>query len=246
MASMEFVPLASDEAGADVGDTKPLRGAQSSGCCWRCAAAAAALLALIIGTLLAGRAVELHAVARAPSTDELYFSDWVCARDKEGHERSVSNHSLLSTSGDTLSVVHCAKCGACSSETDMAIYKATRLNITQTAASVALGVFLGGEQAVHDGFRDRLGFTDACNDCWTADVLCSQSHCKFTCLVQMLVGGGLSEMASSDIDGSLNDCIRCDERMCGPDFARCAGNNRRRAGIHSDIHRPTEQLCAQL
>lgn len=244
---MEFAPLASDETGADAADAKPLRGAESSGCCWRSAAAAAAvLLVLLVGTLFVGRAVELRAVARTPSTDNLYFSDWVCARDEAGHERSVSNHSLLVSSSGTLSVVHCAKCGACSSESDMAIYKATRLNITQTAASVALGVFLGGEQAVRDGFRDRIGFTDACNYCWTADVLCSQRHCKFTCLAQMLVGGGLSEMANGDADGGLNDCIRCDERMCGPDFARCAGNNRRRAGIHSDIRRPVEQLCGQL
>jgi hypothetical protein len=239
-APTEFAPLASDEASAEV-EMQSKRDRRS---CCRCAAGAA-LVPLICGAvLLVGRAVELHAVAHARSTDGLYSSSWVCVRDEAGREQSVSNHSLLATSGGTLSVVHCAKCGACSSETDMAIYQETRLNITRTTARVALRVFFGGEQAVRDGLREQLGFTEACNDCWTADVLCSQRHCKFTCLTQMLFSGGLSDIASDDEGGGLNDCIRCDERMCGPDFARCAGANRRRAGIPSDIHRPNRSLCS--
>jgi hypothetical protein len=42
----------------------------------------------------------------------------------------------------------------------------------------------------------------------------------------------------------LNDCIRCDEQMCGPEFAQCAGANRRRAGMLTDINRPERLMCA--
>ena len=239
-AQTEFAPLASDEAEVDV-QSKSERG---SCCCCRVAAGAVLVALINCGVVfLVGRAVELRAVAHARSTDELYSSNWVCVRDEAGREQSLSNRSLLITSGGTLSLVHCAKCGACSSETDMAIYKETRLNITRTAARVALRAFFGGEQAVRDGLREQLGFTKACNDCWTADVLCSQRHCKFTCLTQMLASGGLANIASNDEGGGLNDCIRCDERMCGPAFARCAGANRRRAGILSDIQRPNRSLC---
>lgn len=36
----------------------------------------------------------------------------------------------------------------------------------------------------------------------------------------------------------------CDERMCGPQFSRCAGANRRRAGIETDIARDQSfELC---
>ena len=146
--SAEFLPLASDELRASVdvvnvnGGGDKLRDDESS-CCWRCAAAAALAVLACGALLLIGRAVELHEVAQTPSTDQLYSSNWVCARDEKGNIRSVSNHSMLETSGGTLSAVHCAKCGACSSETDMAIYRATRLNITEIAASVALGVFFG-------------------------------------------------------------------------------------------------------
>ena len=113
-APTEFAPLASDEASAEV-EMQSKRDRRS---CCRCAAGAA-LVPLICGAvLLVGRAVELHAVAHARSTDGLYSSSWVCVRDEAGREQSVSNHSLLATSGGTLSVVHCAKCGACSSETD--------------------------------------------------------------------------------------------------------------------------------
>ena len=257
MVSDEFAPLASDEATADRADgaTTVDRDAlqrDSDGCgrrsrrrrCCYCAAATALLLGVFLTVVLIGRAVELRAVSEAPGTDELYLTDWVCARDEAGNERSIRNHSLLEASASALSVVHCAKCGACSSEADMAIYNATRFTITETATSVALGVFLGGAEAVREGFRERVGFTEPCNDCWTADVLCTQQHCKFTCLTHMLFSGGLSHISTAEEDGALNDCIRCDEQMCGPEFAQCAGANRRRAGMLTDINRPERLLCA--
>ncbi len=45
---------------------------------------------------------------------------------------------------------------------------------------------------------------------------------------------------------SLTDCLECDERRCGPAFIACAGTNRRRAGMHSDIGRNRSQVCSAI
>jgi hypothetical protein len=45
---------------------------------------------------------------------------------------------------------------------------------------------------------------------------------------------------SNNGGGALNACLKCDEKMCGPAFITCAGANRRRSGIISDIERDVE------
>jgi hypothetical protein len=41
----------------------------------------------------------------------------------------------------------------------------------------------------------------------------------------------------------LSTCLKCDEVMCGPAFITCAGANRRRCGITSDITRAAAEVC---
>jgi hypothetical protein len=46
---------------------------------------------------------------------------------------------------------------------------------------------------------------------------------------------------------TLNACTRCDERRCGPAFIACAGANRRRCGIVSDITRnEATEVCQSV
>jgi hypothetical protein len=62
----------------------------------------------------------------------------------------------------------------------------------------------------------------------------------FTCLKSMY----LLREAKNQKDGSLNKCLECDENICGPAFVQCAGANRRRQGIRSDIRREDDkELC---
>jgi hypothetical protein len=43
----------------------------------------------------------------------------------------------------------------------------------------------------------------------------------------------------------LNRCTYCDEKRCGPEFVTCAGANRRRSGILSDIERDqSNEVCS--
>ena len=41
----------------------------------------------------------------------------------------------------------------------------------------------------------------------------------------------------------LSTCLKCDELMCGPEFITCAGANRRRLGITTDIGRTSAEFC---
>ena len=91
-------------------------------------------------------------------------------------------------------------------------------------------------------FSEEVGFTDACNDCWTDNVMCDQVHCKYTCL--WAIGTG---QRNNREDGALNPCLACDERMCGTNVTLCAGANRRRAGIKTDIARNQAiELCGHI
>ena len=44
----------------------------------------------------------------------------------------------------------------------------------------------------------------------------------------------------------LTKCLECDEKRCGPAFIRCAGANRRRSGIQSDIERNYSHVCKKV
>ena len=46
-----------------------------------------------------------------------------------------------------------------------------------------------------------------------------------------------------DSEGKLNSCLQCDEDKCGPAFKKCAGANRRRSCIASDIFRDKDTIC---
>ena len=54
---------------------------------------------------------------------------------------------------------------------------------------------------------------------------------------------GFNNNKITDKDGKLNSCLQCDEDKCGPDFKACAGANRRRSCIASDIFRDQDTIC---
>ena len=54
-----------------------------------------------------------------------------------------------------------------------------------------------------------------------------------------------SQIETGEESQELNRCTFCDERRCGIAFVECAGANRRRSGILSDIERDLEQEVCQ-
>jgi hypothetical protein len=175
----------------------------------------------------------------AEGTAALYATKQVCGRvGATAPPTTFPNLTSFTELSDGVAPVHCGECGQCSNAQDMEIYRATRDTLTGTATRCSLRIFTGGAEAVKDCFRERVGFTEGCNDCWTANVVRNQRHCKFTCTLSMLAGE-----KNNDETGELTSCLLCDEKMCGPEFLRCAGANRRRAGITSDIQRRSAEVC---
>lgn len=132
-------------------------------------------------------------------------------------------------------VVHVQACGACSDAADVDVLRRTRETLTLDARACGLRYFLLGRGAAERCLAP-IGFTPACAACWLDDMACAVVHCTTVCLWSRLKG------EPNNVDGRLNDCLQCDETQCGPEFGRCAGANRRRSGIVSDIDRPAEQI----
>ena len=114
---------------------------------------------------------------------------------------------------------HRGECGACSNNHDYHAYKSTKDTLSTTARDCAW--------APSVACMDML--TEPCATCWIENMKCTRDHCLFVCL------WGLHYAQLHP------QCIDCDEMFCGDAFKKCAGLNRRRANITTDIRR--DECC---
>mmetsp|Transcript_4770 Transcript_4770/g.7200 ORF Transcript_4770/g.7200 Transcript_4770/m.7200 type:complete len:292 (+) Transcript_4770:44-919(+) len=155
-----------------------------------------------------------------------------------------------------LDIAHCGECGKCSTQNDIDLMIRTKETLTEDATICALhGLVLGDYKM--DSCLSDIGFTPGCSTCWRENIKCTQSKCLFKCMKARLLSepNNVHPSANQDIiqvDGEhsereqafmLNACLECDEKLCGPDFIDCAGANRRRLGIVSDIKREGDEQC---
>jgi hypothetical protein len=146
-------------------------------------------------------------------------------------------------SSDAPIVAHCGACGSCSNPHDISIYDATKNSLFGTTLDCAKRSFLWGRRTAAACLEEQVGFSPDCNTCWVENIVCDLRRCIFTCVWQ----GLFNEVNTGQTDQALNKCTHCDEVRCGPDFIVCAGANRRRAGILSDIDRNLEQeVCSAV
>ncbi|CAM9848493.1 unnamed protein product [Phaeothamnion confervicola] len=137
--------------------------------------------------------------------------------------------------------MHCGNCGKCSNRDDIDIYERTKDTLTYTTTRCAYAYLVLGRWAAAACMRRSVGFTDSCNECWLDNIECDMRECLWICLKHTLAG------SANNLEGEeLNACLACDEEQCGPVFIQCAGANRRRSGIISDIGRPNEQVCTDV
>jgi hypothetical protein len=200
--------------------------------------AIAVLIVIFFSTLTIGATIEAENIHRAPSTIGLYTDDTsVCtSQEIEAEDGSLLVYQSIDSAMETNeTIVHCGSCGQCSNPQDLERLAATRETLTNNATTCAYRILLG-KSKVEACLEDKVGFTEDCNDCWVSNIACTFTHCKFTCLKTKLFGG-----KHNDSDNDLNDCLRCDEVMWGPQFLECSGANRRRMGIVSDIGRDANQ-----
>lgn len=245
MAEVELVPASSAPAvetfaTAESDATKPRRRVR----CWHVCAAPLACLCVaavfaigLVAVALVGLALEKAAVdAAGDNTARYYESARVCATNRTSGSRSTFRNATAARAHE---ITHCGDCGECSTPSDIGVMNATKDTLTKTATDCSLKAFSGGAAAVDACFQERVGFTPGCTQCWVDNVMCDQKLCVYTCIWTVLIKREPNNRA-----GKLNDCLLCDERMCGPAFVECAGANRRRLGIATDIERKDAlELC---
>ena len=260
-------PEGRSDTGGDSGVGAPLPACRrpSLRCCALAVLVGAALAAAVFfAAVWIGADAEVRTMRGAPGTAWLYASAQVCATvANRGPAVKTLNLSASAAAQPPVqpAVMHCGACGACSTRRDIELYNATRSTLTRSATRCATRWFLGGRGSVDACFRD-LGFSPACRTCWVDNVACDMRHCVFTCLRHIIQGSGNNApppRAAGNVSGpdgalalqgpglgrpALNPCLECDEKMCGPAFTVCAGANRRRAGILTDIARDERfELC---
>lgn len=231
--------------------------------CKTCSLIGFVLFLLFTVTIIIGAELERANVEAAENTIDYYSTKKVCGAMGEGDDGvTVATYVDAAAAHDAGALIgNCGDCGFCSNHNDINIYNVTKQTLTTDTTACATKAFLGGEESVRECMDERVGFTEGCNQCWVDNVMCDMRECVFTCIKSLLLGGGKQaggnnkekkKKKGGDGGGgngtltneNLNDCLLCDEKLCGPAFIECAGANRRRSGIYSDIGRDdSNEVC---
>ena len=192
---------------------------------------------MLILVVWIGAEVEDYHVKRTADTRHFYETPHVCQLQETSDQLVFST---VASAEQAETVAHCGDCGQCSNPNDVNIYDETKNTLFSKTANCAKRGFLWGRKTA-DKCMKQVGLTDECNDCWVDNIMCDLRYCVFTCIWQ-----GLFDQVDNSESG-LNKCTYCDEMRCGPEFITCAGVNRRRSGILSDIDRDTEtEVCSTV
>ena len=129
-------------------------------------------------------------------------------------------------------VTHAGRCGVCSTLQDLAVYL-ERPDLTAPVRRCGMMTDSGSMSCL-----EALGFTHACARIWAYNAENTRRQCFGVC-----VRSWMSGEPSTKPDGSLNDCLQCDEDRSGPVFKAVAGRTRRNSGIRSSIPRRDEEVA---
>jgi hypothetical protein len=216
------------------------------------------LFAFFVLIMWFGMLYEDAQVRNGPDTRAFYQTPKICAVENitttaanAGGNKTTTTKLIVKTldSVDQVNtttdiVAHCGDCGSCSSPHDIRIYDATKSTLTEDAMTCAKRGIFGGRKAIQQCLQERVGFTAPCNECWVENIICDRRKCVFTCIIQGIFSKGLHTGSDNE---ELNRCTKCDEVRCGPQFISCAGANRRRSGILSDIERDVNaEVCQKV
>jgi hypothetical protein len=132
-------------------------------------------------------------------------------------------------------VTHKGHCGTCSTLQDLATYLYYRDLTTPVRRCSALVWF----KAWSSNCLEELGFTHPCAETWYYNAKNTAHECLRPC-----IDSWIRKEPFNQPDGSLNDCLACDEERSGPVFKYVAGRTRRNSGIESAIDRPEDEVYA--
>jgi hypothetical protein len=151
-------------------------------------------------------------------------------------------HYVIATFSDELAaedngyiVTHKGHCGTCSTLQDLASYLYYRDLTTPVRRCSALVWF----KPWSINCLEVLGFTHPCAETWYYNAKNTAHDCLWPC-----IDSWIRKEPFNKSDGSLNDCLACDEEQSGPVFQYVAGRTRRNSGIESSIDRPEDEVYA--
>merc|ERR1712107_328738 len=116
---------------------------------------------------------------------------------------------------------------------DLGVYM--RQNLTSDTRHYAL-LSLVSNTLMRNCLLD-LGFSLPCVTTWEWNIMNTKSACFTTCIWSWLKNEPFNMP-----DGSLNDCLQCDEDKSVPIWKFFAGRNRRNSGIVSAIVRSPDEM----
>jgi hypothetical protein len=175
-----------------------------------------------------------HRVTEPPGDHSIKTA--VCAiryvdpRRKRYEIRTFRDEADASREG--YSVTHRGYCGTCSTLQDLAVYL-NRRDLTYAVRACSFRIAPGPILSC----LKKIGFSHECALTWYYNIINTGRNCMGTCLLSWLRREPLNGP-----DGSLNECLQCDEDKSGPIFKYYAGRTRRNSGINSEIGRDPGEI----
>eukprot|EP00466_Bigelowiella_natans_P005205 jgi/Bigna1/53172/estExt_Genewise1Plus.C_160084 len=122
--------------------------------------------------------------------------------------------------------------GLCSTLQDLSAYMQYK-DMTSPVRKCGFKGFVSQKWAMK--CLSNLGLTEPCAKIWFYNTRNTRKECLGTCLRNV-------NAPYNKPDGSLNDCLQCDEDKSGPVFKKVAARTRRDSGLESAIKRPPESI----
>ena len=130
-------------------------------------------------------------------------------------------------------VTHQGRCNVCSTLQDLSVYLGPSL-MTMCKKCFTFAIF--SEKSALKCL-EKLGFTEPCAWISIYQYYNSKKYCLWPCLYDFLTNQPYNKP-----DGSLNNCLQCDEDHSGSVYKYFAGRYRRNSGIPSEIKRKDDEL----
>ncbi len=161
-------------------------------------------------------------------------SDAVCAVETDPDGYRLADYPSPDAAREAgASPTHFGSCGLCSPLADLAVY-AENPELTEPVRACGLSFFAGPPED-HVACLLALGFTEPCAWIWYYNTVHTREACGAVCLAALDDPWNLP-------DGSLNECLACDEEESADVFAAVAGRTRRNTGLASSICRPCGEV----
>jgi len=129
-------------------------------------------------------------------------------------------------------ITHWDACGVCSTLVNLVVYMRYP-DLTDPVRQCGINNI--GNKAGNIACLQDLGFDLPCAEIWYYNTQNTQKECFSICMADL-------NKPYHNPDGTLNDCLLCDEEKSGAVFKAVAGRTRRNTGLPSSMCRPCSEV----